>query len=115
MVFGHQGKDAGPANMCAAYLLATPLYFLLSLLPASITVAVVGLLPALSLWVYFSFGRNTDDLPSMAKRTDAEAAEALFPARCAAADGEGANSPAPEASPSRASPLQRHWRVWFSP
>lgn len=87
------------ANMCAAYLLATPLYFLLSLLPASITVAVVGLLPALSLWVYFSFGRNTDDLPSMAKRTDAEAAEALFPARCAAADGEGANSPAPEASP----------------
>lgn len=87
--------SAPAANMCAAYLLAVPLYFLLSFLPSSITVAIVGLLPAISLWVFFSFGRTTPDLPHIASRSDAEATEALWPARRARSD-DGEQSQMPE-------------------
>ena len=54
------------SNMCAAYAFSAPIYFLMALLPAGITVALVSLLPALSLWVFWQFGKTTPDLPEVA-------------------------------------------------
>lgn len=61
-------------SICAAYALSAPLYLAFALLPTSITVVVVSLLPALSLWVFFSFGRNVPSVPEAPPDTSEEAA-----------------------------------------
>ena len=49
------------SNMCAAYAFSAPIYFLMALLPAGITVALVSQLPALSMWLYWQFGKTSHD------------------------------------------------------
>lgn len=55
------------SNMCAAYALSAPIYFLLALLPSSIAVALVSLLPTLSLWVFWQFGKTMPNVPECAQ------------------------------------------------
>lgn len=78
-------------SICAAYALSAPLYFAFALLPTSITVTVVSVLPALSLWVFFRFGRSVPNVPNAPADESENAASIVKALRADGAEDAGDN------------------------
>ncbi len=78
-------------SICAAYALSAPLYFAFALLPTSITVTVVSVLPALSLWVFFRFGRSVPNVPNAPADESENAASIVKALRPDGAEDAGDN------------------------